>query len=66
MDKWKVVSKELKEARDKRGIDLYVSADDNEYEKIISECKGNCKRFATPAEAAEAWNVKVFLPASDR
>ena len=38
--KWEIVSKELNSARDKRkpdGIDLYVSANDEEYAKVISD-----------------------------
>ena len=49
IEKWKITKVKLQEARDKRDVGLYVSADDQEYVKIISELKAKLDLPAAPA-----------------
>ena len=49
IEKLKITSVELKEARDKRDVGLYVSADDQTYVKIISELKAKLDLSVAPA-----------------
>ena len=49
IEKWKITKVKLQEARDKRDVGLYVSADDQEYVKVISELKAKLDLPSAPA-----------------